>query len=143
MFALAPWTRRALLPRVDFPDDFGSMFNRLISALPITEAPEWPNGWGVTTEEKPGEFIIRMELPGFDPAEVAVNLTGDRLTVEAEHKEPNAKPDGRAYAHVKRMMTLPPELELEKVEATYHNGVLEFHVPRIPEAVGRRIEVKT
>jgi len=49
----------------------------------------------------------------------------------------------RGYAHVKRMVTLPPELELEKVEAIYRNGVLEVHLPRKPEVVGRRIEVKT
>jgi len=41
------------------------------------------------------------------------------------------------------MVTLPPELELEKVEAIYRNGVLEVHLPRKPEVVGRRIEVKT
>lgn len=39
--------------------------------------------------------------------------------------------------------TLPPEVELEKVEAVYRNGVLEVHLPRKPEAVGRRVEVKT
>jgi HSP20 family molecular chaperone IbpA len=44
---------------------------------------------------------------------------------------------------VKRIITLPAALELEKVEAVYRNGMLEVHVPREPEAVGRRIEVKT
>jgi len=36
------------------------------------------------------------------------------------------------------METLPPEVELEKVEATYRNGVLEIHLPR-KAVVGRRV----
>jgi len=38
---------------------------------------------------------------------------------------------------------LPTGIVPEKVEARYHNGVLEVHVPRSPEAKPRRIEVKT
>ena len=101
---------------------------------------------GMTAEENNKEWMIRMELPGFEPAEVKVEVIGERLAVEAEHKEPEGKAkesNGRAYAHVKRTITLPPNMEMEKVEAIYRNGVLEIHVPRMPEAVGRRIEVKT
>ena len=90
--------------------------------------------------------MIRFELPGFEPAEVNVDLIGDRLTVEAEHKTEDKKEEGRngrTYAHVKRTITLPPDVELDKMEAIYRNGVLEVHVPRAPEAVGRRIEVKS
>jgi HSP20 family molecular chaperone IbpA len=46
-------------------------------------------------------------------------------------------------AHVKRVVTLPAGIEPEKVEAVLRNGILEVRVPRKPEAVGRRIEVKT
>jgi len=85
------------------------------------------------------------------PALFATDLgAGDLLTVEAEHKVPAEKTEEKAreevereYAHVKREITLPPIVELAKAEAIYHNGVLEIHVPRKPEVVPRRIEVKT
>jgi HSP20 family protein len=96
-------------------------------------------------EENDKEVVVRAELPGFEPADVRVDLLGDRLTVEAEHREPEEKPDGnaeRTYAHVRRVLTLPAGVNMEKIEATYRNGVLEVHVPRMPEAVGRRIELK-
>jgi HSP20 family protein len=145
MFALMPWTRRsALIPRVDIADDFDKLINRLVANFPTFE--EAPERWGLTMEEKDKEFLVRMELPGFEPAEVKVELIGDRLTVEAEHKEPEGKTEdrnGRTYAHAKRTITLPPGVEFEKMEATFRNGVLEVHVPRAPEAVGRRIEVKS
>lgn len=152
MFALKPRTRRTeLLSRAEapfgwMPEDFTNWFNRFFTDWPVMEVPEWPYTWGLTTEEKETEFVVRVELPGFEPEEVKVELLGERLLVEAEHKEPaekvEKKPE-RTYAHVKREVTLPPGVELEKAEAFYRNGVLEVRLPRKPEAVGRRIEVKT
>jgi len=150
MFALMPWTKRTMapLPRAEtpfrwLPEEFENVFNRFLTSFPVLETPEWPYRWGLTMEEKEKEVLVRVELPGFMPEEIKVELTGERLMVEAEHKEPAEKKEERAYAHVKRELTLPPEVELEKAEASYRNGVLEVHLPRKPEAVGRRIEVKT
>jgi len=151
MFALTPWTKRttALLPRAEspfgwVPEEFEKLFNRFFT-LPVPETPEWPYGWALTTEEKEKEYIVRVELPGFAPEEVKVELTGEELKIEAEHKEEAEKKETaeRTYAHVKRVLTLPPGLELEKAEATYRHGVLELHLPRKPEVAGRKIEVKT
>jgi len=156
MFVLTPWTKRSMAPpaRREFPfgwisEEFPALFNRLFTEWPVLEMPEWPVGWGMTTEEKEKEVVIRMEMPGFEAKEVTVEVTGERLTVEAEHKEPAEKAEKgkeeveRAYTHVKRAMTLPPEVEPEKVEAVLRNGVLEVRIPRKAEAAGRRIEVKT
>jgi len=151
MFALMPWTKRTTtpLPRAEtpfrwLPEEFETLFNRMMTSWPVLETPEWPYRWGLTMEEKEKEVLVRVELPGFAKEEIKVELTGDRLMVEAEHKEPEEKKEKeeRAYAHVKREMTLPPEVEAEKAEAIYRNGVLEVHLPRKPEAVGRRLEVK-
>jgi len=155
MFALMPWRKRAVtsLPRAEtplrwLPEEFENVFQRFFTALPLMETAEWPYRWGLTMEDKEKEVVVRVELPGFAPEEVKVELFGDRLTIEAEHKEPEKKEKEaekieREYAHVKRELTLPSSLELEKVEAVYRNGVLEVHLPRKLEAVGRPIEVKT
>ncbi len=160
MFALTPWTRRmtALLPRTETPfgwlsEEFENLFNRFMPTWPMVETPEWPYPRSLTMEEREKEVIARIELPGFEPSELRVEVLGERLTVEAEHREPAGTaeeparkaeaPAERAYAHVKRTLTLPPGVEPEKAEATYRNGVLEIHVPRAPQAVGRRIEIKT
>jgi len=154
MFALMPSRKRAaLLPQTE-ETPFGwvpEVFNRFFRSWPVIETPEWLYPWGLTMEEKEKEVIVRAELPGFEPEEVKVELTGETLTVEAEHKEPAEKTEEkgkekekveREYAHVKRTITLPPTVELEKAEAIYRNGVLEVHVPRKPEVVPRRIELK-
>jgi len=147
MFALKPWRRRpALLPRVEtpfrwMPDEFSTLFNRFFPEFPMDETAEWPYGWDLTMEEKEKELLVRIEMPGYTPEEVKVELLGDRLTVEAEHRE-EKKETERGYSHVKRVVTLPPNVEVEKAEAFYRNGVLEVHLPRKPEVMGRKIEVK-
>ncbi len=151
MFALTPRTRPvALLPRLEAPFDwmmneFTPLFDRFLGTRMGEELSEWPLARALTMEEREREVVIRAELPGFEPPEVRVEVLGDRLTVEAEHREAaaeGAEAAERVVAHVRRVLTLPPEVELEKIEATYRNGVLEVRVPRIPEAVARRIEVK-
>jgi len=139
----------AVLPQLERPfdwmmEEFPALFDRLLGSWPMVEMPErLPR---MSMEENEREIIVRAELPGFEPAEVRVELLGERLTVEAEHREPAEKAEEspeRTYAHMRRVITLPPEIEPEKIEATYRNGVLEVHLPRRPEAVGRRIEVRT
>lgn len=148
MFALRPWTRRSLLPRTErpfgfMPDEFSTLFNRFFPHFPSEETAEWPYGWEMTLEEKDKELIVRVELPGFELNEVKVELMPERLTIEAEHKEATEKNKEKvAYAHVKRVVTLPPEIDLEKAEALYRNGILEVRLPRKPGVVGRRLEVK-
>jgi len=152
MFALKPWTKRGrgLLPWSETPSgwmpEFSTLFERLLPSWPMIESSE-PYPWGVTMEEKEKEVEVRVELPGFEPTEVKVELLGERLMVEAEHKAEKAEKGEerteRVHAHVRRAITLPPEVEPAKAEAVYRNGVLEVRVPRKPEAVGRRIEVQT
>jgi HSP20 family protein len=154
MFALTPWMKGTVAPLPTWEEPLGwlrsemaPLFHRLLTTLPTEE---WPYRWGLTTDEKETEVVVRAELPGFTPEEVKVEVMGDHLTVEAEHKEikeakgeKEAKEAERVYAHVKRVVTLPPEVELAKAEATYRNGVLEVHLPRKAEAMAKRIEVKT
>jgi len=146
MLALMPWTRRRneLLPRAGrlIPEDFETLWNRLVG-LPVSEL-EPTDRWIMTTEERENEVVVRAELPGFAPEEVRVEMVGDMLTIEAEHRPPEgaAPTTEREYARVRREMTVAPGINLEAVTATYRNGVLEVHLPRTPEATPRRIEVK-
>jgi len=149
MFALMPWNKRmpVALPESSLgwrPEEVENLLNRFFNGWPVMETPEWPNRWAVTTEEKEKEYLVKVELPGFKPEEVKMELIGDRLTVEAEHTEPAEKPEEKSERiYAKRVLTLPTEVEAEKVEVFYRNGVLEVHLPRKPETVARKIELKT
>jgi HSP20 family protein len=148
MFSLIPRRReRTALARTFEPFE---LFRREFA--PLFELPRWMfrpteemlEPWGFETEERENEMVLRAEAPGFEPSEVEVTLRGNVLTVRAEHTVPaEGKAKERRYARLERTVTLPEGVETEKVEARYHNGVIEIHLPRTPEAKPRRIEVKT
>ena len=148
MFSLMPRRVRgeafAREPFTWFPREFASLFDRTFPAFPVPFEARWEPHWGLETEEMEHEYVIRVEVPAFEASELEVTVTGNMLTIRAEHR-PAAKeaaaerPNGR----LERTMTLPEGVNPEKVEAPYRNGVLEVHLPKAPEAMTRRIEVRT
>lgn len=158
MFGLMPLTREERRARMGpatrkntplelFNREFPALFNRLFGAWPMPFEPAWEmtEPWGLTLEEKEEEFVVRAEVPGFEPGELDVRLTGEVLMIRAEHKE---EPKGKAmepryYGLFERTVTLPAEVLPEKIEARCHNGILEIHLPRTPAVKPRHIEVKT
>jgi len=146
MFGLVPRTRE-LVPWMERP--FRLMRRAFESPLErfFAELPEW---WvrpmpTLEMEEKEKEYVVRAELPGFEPSEVEVEVRGGMLTVRAEHKEAKEAKGTKEsrYAEFNETLSLPPGAVMEKAEARYRSGVLEIRLPKGPEAMGRRIEVKT
>ena len=149
-----PLTLREYTPFELLRREFAPLFDR---AFPNWLAP-FENAWFETepwrfnVAETDREFVVRAEVPGFAPNEIEVRLTGNVLTMRAEHTAPaNAaapaaeakEPVERRHDVWERTVTLPPGILPEKVEARCHNGVLEVHVPRAPELAPRRIDVRT
>jgi HSP20 family protein len=159
MFSLIPWAKesgtrgRAVTPRYEDPftllrRQFDSFFDDFFSRWPAPMFSGW-GGWGVDMEDAGKEVIVRAEAPGFEPDEFDVQLRGDQLFIRAEHKEgakegeSEERAASRRYGVYERWLTLPSGLDADKVEARYRNGVLEVHLPKTPEAVGRKIPVQT
>ena len=128
--------------------EFVPLFDRAFAGWDVPFQPPWEAAkpWGLDVDEKEQEYVVRAEMPGFEASEIEVRLTGDLLTLRAEHKQvPEAKaekPVERRYGRLERALTLPAGIVPDKVEAQYRNGVLEVHVPKVPEVQPRRIEVK-
>lgn len=143
--------RAMLTPLVNLRNEFTPLFERFFGGWPFPVEPLEEVPWAFEMEDKEKELIVRAELPGYEPNEIAVELIGDLLTITAEHKE-EAKPESkekeemksveRRWGRVVRTMTLPVGTEVDKIEARYRNGLLEVHLPKNPEALPRRIEVK-
>lgn len=153
MFSLIPHRRAERKLAREFGTPFGLMrpelpelFEHLFGRWPTMM--EWP--WeeeidrGLEVVEKEKEVLVRVAVPGFEPAELVVEVVGNVLTIRAEHKGKEEKePVERPISRMLRSILLPEGIDPEKVEALCKNGVLEVVIPRKPEAVPRRIEVKT
>jgi HSP20 family protein len=94
------------------------------------------------------ELVVELDVAGFEEKELALEVSDHTLTVkgermkEKEEKEKSFYLHERLEKHFERKFTLPPEVDLEHVEATFKTGVLEVHIPKIEQAKARTIEIK-
>lgn len=98
------------------------------------------------------DICITAELPGISEEDVEVSVTGNRITIKGEKKseeEEKGEEEGREFRRVERyagsferMMTLPFEIDPEKVDAQVKNGVLTVTLPKPPEEVEATKKVK-
>ncbi|EKV31555.1 putative molecular chaperone small heat shock protein, hsp20 family [Caenispirillum salinarum AK4] len=101
-------------------------------------------------EETETDIIVSMELPGVDEKDLAIDLTGDMLTVKGEKKEEKeSKEEGRhvverTYGSFARSIRLPYNVDAEAVDATVDKGVLTLKVRKPAEARSepKRIAIK-
>lgn len=99
--------------------------------------------------ERDGAYELSVDLPGFDVKDIEVRLTDGILTVRGGKSEERKEEKGdyhlreRSYGSLQRSVALPPGIEVDKVAATYANGVLKVTLPKTSEARAkeRTIEV--
>jgi len=93
--------------------------------------------------------LITTEIPGVDKEALEINVTGDTLTISGERK-PDELPEGAQYHRQERMfgqfnrsIQLPYTVDVNKVKASFKNGVLEVVLPRVEAERPKKITVKT
>jgi len=83
-------------------------------------------------EMKDGNYEVRAELPGIDPAkDVDIIVRDGLLTIKAERSEKKDF-DGRSefsYGSFERTVSLPAGANEDDIRATYDKGVLTVSVP--------------
>ena len=143
----------------DFFDDFFSFHPELDSLFEhrwdfLGEVlPERPAHWGgffpeVETHTKEGSKVYRLAIPGVDPKDVELSISGRKITVKGERKSPpgveaeNWMVRNFQYGRFERTIRLPEGVDLEKVNATFHNGLLEIVVLASIAAMPRKIEIR-
>jgi len=122
-------------------------------ALPTTPASSWLSGtdlpnqlfeWGsddYDLYEDDDEFVLSVEMPGYEPDEIDVSWNDGMLNVAAERQE-DAKGRRRTYH---RRFRFPKTIDDEQITAQYTNGILEVRLPIEAGATvhGREIEVQS
>jgi HSP20 family protein len=101
--------------------------------------------------DTPGDLVrendtwkLTMPIPGIDPSAVHIEAQGRTIRIRAEEGEPgkNAEANGTGkYTLVQRQLTVPDDIDLDKVEARYNLGVLELLMPLKESAKPRRIAI--
>ncbi|MGI5837519.1 MAG: Hsp20/alpha crystallin family protein [Chloroflexota bacterium] len=94
------------------------------------------------------DVMVEATLPGIRPEDVDISVSGNTLTIRAERKEEKERKEEDYYyreveaAHFFRQLTLPGEVQADKAEAKYENGMLKLRLPLSGAAKESRIKVK-
>jgi len=86
--------------------------------------------------EKENEIKVAAEIPGVNKEDIKIDVSSDRLEISAQvSKESEKEEEGylsreRSFSKYYRAFRLPAEVDAEKAEATYKNGVLEVTLPK-------------
>ncbi len=94
------------------------------------------------------EIVVEASLPGIKPEDVDISVTGDVLTLKGEVKIAHEKRQGRQvvqerrWGNFVRTIVLPTEVNVEKAQAEFENGVLNLRLPKVEGARPRTIQIK-
>lgn len=93
------------------------------------------------------DYIIELEVPGFEEQELGIEVSDHTLTIRGERKE-EADEEERAFRFHERLektferqFYLPHEADTEHVQATFAKGVLKVLTPKAPQAKPRKVPI--
>jgi HSP20 family protein len=144
---MLPTRRRPTAVLRNFPDarwDADRLFEELLGRPFVTMGPGGPEADFYETED---DFVLEMNLPGFDLDEVEVNLEQGVLSISGEHSAEREEKGTyhlreRGWSRFTRSFSVPHSIDPESVDASFHRGVLTVKLPKAAEAKPRRIEIK-
>ncbi|WP_435102688.1 Hsp20/alpha crystallin family protein [Halarchaeum sp. P4] len=108
-------------------------------------------GFAVDVEETDEEFVVTVDLPGFEKEDVDVRVQDQTLAISAEHTEESeaeGEEEGqyirreRSSRSFSRRLNLPEPIDEDDVAATMKNGVLTVTLGKREESGGHTIEVQ-
>lgn len=158
MTDLMPWTRGrdSDLQRAT-PDPFVSLqrqINRVFDdawrgfEMPMARAGRDGLGWpSVELNDADKQLTLVAELPGMKEQDVEVLLEDDALVLRGERKGQHHDEDRqfteRYYGRFERRIPLPAEVQADKVDAHFKDGLLTINMPKTANGGtrGRRIPI--
>jgi HSP20 family protein len=141
---------RSLTPFEEFSTDIERMFDSLLgrtvgSALRSSGADKFTPHLDLV--ETANEYVVSVDLPGVKPEDVKVEMDDGRLTIsgkrESTVEDKNAHRIERSKGSFSRIISLPREIDADKIDAKYEHGVLHVTLPKLAEKQPRKIEVRS
>lgn len=98
--------------------------------------------------DKDNDVVLRAELPGVKKEDIDVSLNDSYVTIKgsthAEHKEEKADyyRSEISSGSFSRTMALPCEVDVNKSDASFNDGVLELTMPKLAKAKKKSVKIK-
>ncbi|WP_437229880.1 Hsp20/alpha crystallin family protein [Planctomicrobium sp. SH661] len=138
------WLRKN--PIDNLREELDSLFNQAANDFDggLLEGMKVPS---MDLSETEKTFEVQLDVPGFKPEEVHVELQGDTLLIRGDHKEEKEE-KGKTFhrierrsGSIRRSIPLPAAVDQEKVIANCHDGVLTVTLPKVEACQAKKIPV--
>ena len=102
----------------------------------------------VDVYETKDDVVVQAALPGIQPEDAEITITGNTVTIRGESKQENEVKEEnyirkeRHYGSFLRVVALPEGLKSDKAEATFENGMLKLRIPKSEAIKPKIIQVK-
>lgn len=93
--------------------------------------------------------VVRANMPGVPAEELKITLSGHSLTIKGETKDqgefenPRFLRRERRMATISRTLDLPEEVDADRAQAHFHDGVLTLTLPKNEEVRPKRIKISS
>ena len=125
--------------------------NRLFDDLVPTGENGFQGGMSfmpaVEMNESPNAVHLKVEVPGLEAKDMDVQVTKDAVSIKGERKsEAKTSENGVTrsefrYGSFHRVIPLPAQIQNDKVEAEFNNGILTLNLPKAEEEKNKVIKV--
>lgn len=133
-------------------ESMSSLFDRFCSDFLRFPESEEVSGQtfspAVDIKETPKEYIVTAEVPGIPKKDIEIEISDNILTIKGERKsEKEEKSESyhrveRAFGSFCRSFTLPTQVNPDKIEANFKDGLLNIKIPKAEEKLPKKIEIK-
>lgn len=105
----------------------------------------------VNITEQADQYLVSLAAPGLKKDDFTIDIEGNMLTISSQKEETKEDKDKRftrreySYSSFSRSFTLPDEVNKEKIDARYEDGVLKISLPRYADtkkSTAKHIAVK-
>ncbi|MEO5339548.1 MAG: Hsp20/alpha crystallin family protein [Magnetococcus sp. MYC-9] len=127
-------------------NEINRIFDRNLDEEPNGMMSQWP--LRVDIREDAEQIVLLADIPGVEQKDIRIHVENNQLTLSGERRfAGEVQRDSyhrieRSYGHFSRTFQLGGNTDLEKIQASYKNGVLEVCLPKREEAKPRAIEVQ-
>jgi HSP20 family protein len=132
-----------------FPDNFDAALRRFFSPSAL-DANVQPMNMRIDVTENDTGYAVKADIPGVKKEDISVRIDGNVVQIDAQtssKKEEKSNGDKvlrseRYYGTISRTFSLADDIDENKVEAKYTDGVLSLTLPKKASAPGRKVTVQ-
>lgn len=134
-------------PEPSYPTSFSNLLDRFFNDSIGQSVRQFTPAVDIAEDET--QYEIKVSVPGMKKSDFNLDLTDGRLTISGERKMEEKK-EGKNfhtiethYGSFSRSFHLPDDVDPEKIEASYNDGLLNIKLPKSEKSIRKaKIEVK-